>query len=100
MTNILKNAVEYSFDDSKILIECEENNIYTQIRIKDFGRGMDEEDVLNIFKRFYKGKDASKDSIGIGLSLSKVIIERDNGRVMVETKKGAGTTFIIKYFKN
>ena len=99
ITNILKNAVEYSFDDSKILIECVENNIYTQIRIKDFGRGMDEEDALNIFKRFYKGKDASKDSIGIGLSLSKVIIEEDNGRVMVESQKGVGTTFIIKYFK-
>lgn len=100
LTNILKNAVEYSYKDSKILIECDDNNAYTQIKIKDFGKGMDKEDAENIFKRFYKGKDAGKDSIGIGLSLSKAIIEKDNGRVSVESIKDKGTTFIIKYFYN
>ena len=59
---------------------------------------MDKEDTLNIFKRFYKGKDSTKDSIGIGLSLAKAIIEKDNGVVTVESKKNQGTTFIIKYF--
>jgi len=98
LTNILKNAVEYSYDDNKVLIECEDNNLYTQIKIKDFGKGMDQEDVTNIFKRFYKGKEANKDSIGIGLSLSKTIIEKDKGVVIVESKKEQGTTFIIKYF--
>ena len=98
LTNILKNAVEYSNVDSKVIIECEENNLYSQIKIKDFGKGMDEEDVLNIFKRFYKGKDAGKESVGIGLSLSKAIIEKDNGSVSVESVKGKGTTFTIKYF--
>jgi len=100
LTNILKNAVEYSYNDNKILIECDDNNVYTQIKIKDFGKGMDKEDTENIFKRFYKGKDAGKDSIGIGLSLSKAIIEKDNGRVSVESIKDKGTTFIIKYFYN
>lgn len=100
LTNILKNAVEYSYNDNKILIECDDNNVYTQIKIKDFGKGMDKEDAENIFKRFYKGKDAGKDSIGIGLSLSKAIIEKDNGRVSVESIKDKGTTFIIKYFYN
>ena len=100
LTNILKNAVEYSYNDNKILIECDDNNVYTQIKIKDFGKGMDKEDAENIFKRFYKGKDAGKDSIGIGLSLSKAIIEKDNGRVSVESIKDNVTTFIIKYFYN
>ena len=72
--------------------------LHTQIKIKDFGKGMDEQDTLNIFKRFYKGKEANKDSVGIGLSLSKKIIEKDNGIVIVESKKEKGTTFIIKYF--
>lgn len=99
LTNILKNAVEYSYNGNKVLIECEDNNLYTQIKIKDFGKGMDDEDTLNIFKRFYKGKDASRDSIGIGLSLSKTIIEKDNGMVTVESIKEQGTTFTIKYFK-
>lgn len=98
LTNILKNAIEYSNEGNKVVIECEDNNIYTEIKIKDFGKGMDDEDTLNIFKRFYKGKEANKDSIGIGLSLSKTIIEKDNGIVIVESKKNQGTTFIIKYF--
>ena len=98
LTNILKNAVEYSYEGNKVIIECEDNNIYTQIKVKDFGKGMDDEDTINIFKRFYKGKEANKDSIGIGLSLSKTIIEKDNGIVIVESKKNQGTTFIIKYF--
>lgn len=100
LTNILKNAIEYSNNGSTVLIECEDNNIYSEIKIKDFGVGMSKEDLLNIFKRFYKGKDSSKDSIGIGLSLAKAIIEKDNGRVVVESEKGQGTTFIIKYFYN
>lgn len=101
LTNILKNAIEYSYNDNKVILECNDNNLYTEFRIKDFGKGMSAEDTINIFKRFYKGKntDVNKDSIGIGLSLSKAIIEKDNGQIVVESKKEKGTTFIIKYFK-
>ena len=99
LTNILKNAVDYSFNDSKIIVEVDKNNTYTQIKIKDFGKGMSEDETLNIFKRFYKGKNSSSDSNGIGLSLAKAIIEKDNGRVIVNSLKGEGTTFSIKYFK-
>ena len=98
ITNILKNAVEYSNHGDRVLIDCEDNNIYTQIKIIDYGKGMDKEDIQNIFKRFYKGKNSGKDSIGIGLSLSKAIIEEDNGRVSVDSKKNKGTIFTIKYF--
>ena len=98
LTNILKNAVEYSPNNSNVLVECSDNNLYSEIRIKDFGKGMSKEEQKNIFKRFYKGKNSSKDSIGIGLSLAKTIIEKDNGRVVVESKEEMGTTFIIKYF--
>lgn len=99
LTNILKNAVDYSFNDSIIIVEVDKNNTYTQIKIKDFGKGMSEDETLNIFKRFYKGKNSSSDSNGIGLSLAKAIIEKDNGRVVVNSLKGEGTTFSIKYFK-
>ena len=99
LTNILNNAVDYSFNDSKIIVEVDKNNTYTQIKIKDFGKGMSEDETLNIFKRFYKGKNSSSDSNGIGLSLAKAIIEKDNGRVIVNSTKGEGTTFSIKYFK-
>lgn len=99
ITNILKNAIEYSDNGSKIIIEGLINNLYYEIKIKDYGKGMDKEDVDNIFKRFYKGKMSSGDSVGIGLSLSKKIIEKDNGMISVDSIKGEGTTFIIKYFK-
>jgi len=99
LTNILKNAIEYSKQNSKVLIECQDNSLFTQIKIKDFGQGMDDEDRINIFKRFYKGKNSPKDSIGIGLALAKTIIEEDNGKIFVESQKDEGTTFIIRYFK-
>jgi signal transduction histidine kinase len=82
ITNILKNAVEYSNHGDRVLIDCEDNNIYTQIKIIDYGKGMDKEDVQNIFKRFYKGKNSGKDSIGIGLSLSKAIIEEEVSKIL------------------
>lgn len=98
LTNILKNAVEYSKPGDKVMIECEDNNLYVQIKIIDFGKGMNHQDTLNIFKRFYKGKGAKEDSVGIGLALAKTMIENDNGRITVESKEGKGTTFKIKYF--
>lgn len=98
LTNILKNGVEYSKPGDKVMIECEDNNLYVQIKIIDFGKGMNHQDTLNIFKRFYKGKGAKEDSVGIGLALAKTMIENDNGRITVESKEGKGTTFKIKYF--
>ena len=98
LTNILKNSIEHSYENNKVLIENSENNAYVKITIKDFGTGIAKEDINHIFERFYKGKDSDYDSIGIGLALSKSIIEKQNGKISVESSDD-GTTFIIKYFK-
>ena len=98
LTNILKNSVEHSYENNKVLIESSENNAYVKITIKDFGTGIAKEDINHIFERFYKGKDSDYDSIGIGLALSKSIIEKQNGKIRVESSEN-GTTFTIKYFK-
>ena len=98
LTNILKNSVEHSYENNKVLIESSENNAYVKIIIKDFGTGIAKEDINHIFERFYKGKDSDYDSIGIGLALSKSIIEKQNGKISVESSEN-GTTFTIKYFK-
>ena len=98
LTNILKNSIEHSYENNKVLIESSENNAYVKIRIKDFGSGIAKEDINHIFERFYKGKDSDYDSIGIGLALSKSIIEKQNGKISVESSEN-GTTFTIKYFK-
>lgn len=98
ITNILKNCIEYSEENQKIYIEYSQNNVYTKVTIKDSGKGIANKDLPNIFKRFYKGKNSSKDSIGIGLALSKAIIEEDNGNINV-ISSNKGTIFTIKYYK-
>ena len=97
ITNILKNCVEHSEDDSKIVITLNQNQVYTSISIRDFGEGIDEEDQKHIFERFYKGKNASQDSVGIGLALAKAIVEADRGHISVESGED-GSKFTVKYF--
>lgn len=99
ITNILKNCVEHSKENSKINISYEENKIYSKIEIKDYGSGIDKDDLPYIFNRFYKGKNSSSESVGIGLALAKSIIENNNGYINVESEVNKGTIFIIKYFK-
>ncbi len=97
LTNILKNSLEYSKPNSQIDISYTKNNVYSEIIIKDYGMGIKKEDMPNLFKRFYKCQNSSSDSIGIGLSLAKMIVEKDNGKISVESNK-KGTKFTIKYF--
>ena len=99
ITNILKNCVEHSRENSKIYIKYGENNMYSEIVIKDNGIGIGQNDIKHIFERFYKGKNSSKDSVGIGLALAKTIIEKDNGYITVDSEVGKGTTFCIRYLK-
>lgn len=99
ITNILKNCVEHSKSNGKVQISYEENQVYSIIKIRDYGVGIYKEDLPHIFERFYKGKNSSNESIGIGLALSKTIIESNNGYIGVESELEKGTEFIIKYFK-
>lgn len=98
ITNILKNCVEHSNNNSKIDIKYINNKMYTEITIKDYGKGISENDVKHIFERFYKGSNSTSDSIGIGLSLSKSIIEQENGTINVNSKLNKGTIFTIRYY--
>jgi len=97
VTNILKNAIDHSEDNQKVIIVYEQGKVYSKIEIKDFGEGISEKDMKHIFERFYKGENSKSDSVGIGLSLAKTIIENDNGQVSVESNENE-TVFTIKYF--
>ena len=99
LTNILKNAIEHSKQNSRIYITVENTSLFLKIIIKDEGSGIDKEDLKHIFQRFYKTKNSSENSIGIGLPLAKAIIEQSNGYIRVETKYGEGTSFEVKYIK-
>ncbi len=99
LTNIIKNCIEHSNNSSKIDITYQKNDIFTKIIIQDNGCGISKKDLPHIFDRFYKAQNSSKDSIGIGLSLAKTIIEKDNGYITVDSVINKGTTFTIKYLK-
>lgn len=99
LTNILKNAIEHSNQKSKIYIEVENTSVFLKIKIRDEGQGISKIDQKHIFERFYKAKNSSENSIGIGLALAKTIIEKNNGYVNVDSEVGKGTTFEIKYLK-
>ena len=97
ISNIIKNGIEHSKENSKIEINTEKNNIYTKIEITNYGDKIDDNDQKHIFERFYKGKNSKEDSVGIGLALAKTIIEKNNGRITINSNDEK-TTFIIKYF--
>lgn len=100
VTNIIKNCIEHNKNNGTILIKYEENSLYTKISIKDEGEGIPKEDLKHIFERFYKGKNSSESSIGIGLALAKSIIEKNNGMITCKSEISKGTEFVIKYMKN
>lgn len=98
LTNIIKNAIEHSKNNSNIIINIENNNVYSMIEVIDFGEGIAKKDIKHIFERFYRCKNTKTDSIGIGLALAKTIVEEDKGTISVESNK-LETKFIIKYYK-
>ena len=98
ITNIIKNAIEHSKDNSSIIINIDNNRVYSKIEVIDFGDGISKRDIKHIFERFYKGENATSNSIGIGLALAKTIIEEDKGTIAVESNE-SNTKFTIKYFK-
>lgn len=99
ITNILKNSIEHTSEYGTVEVNYSENKLYTRILIKDNGKGIDSDDLPHIFDRFYKGKNGSDDSFGIGLSLSKTIIEKEGGSITVKSTPNIGTIFTIKYLK-
>lgn len=97
--NIVKNCIEHMEENDELTIKAEETNIYKQIIVSDTGCGIAKQDLPHIFERFYKGKNAGKDSVGIGLALAKTIINSQRGDILVESTEGVGTTFYIRFFK-
>lgn len=96
--NIIKNCVEHTPEQGNISIACQDNPIYTEIVIQDSGVGFDEADLPHLFERFYRGAGSSKDSAGIGLALSRSIIEKENGTVTAENAETGGARFCIKFY--
>jgi signal transduction histidine kinase len=99
LINIIKNAIEHTSEGGEISIHFSENALFTEISISDNGKGIPKEDLPYIFRRFYKGKNAGDDSVGIGLAMAYSIITSQHGDIEVKSQPGAGTTFQIKFYK-
>jgi len=94
--NIIGNAIKYSPDGTKVQVKAEEKANSVVISIKDSGIGIAEEDLPHIFEGFYRGKSAQTTSgHGIGLAVSRQIVEAHDGSISVESEVGKGTTFVV-----
>lgn len=98
--NLLKNCVEHSRTGGELRVSVTENPLYIEAVISDDGDEISKEDMPHIFERFYKGRNAKKESYGIGLALANMIIQRQGGSVTARNREeGSGVTFEIRFVK-
>ena len=97
--NLMKNCMEHN-PGGMVHISYDRNPLYTQILIWDDGKGFAKEDLPHLFERFYRGQNTQGSGTGIGLALSKEIIERQNGTVRARNKPGAGALFEIRFYRH
>ena len=98
LVNILNNAVKYSSQATKVLVTIERIKQHVVVTIKDYGIGIPKEKLLRIFERFYQVEDSkgyTYSGIGLGLYISKEIIEKHNGTLWIESEEGKGSTFYM-----
>jgi signal transduction histidine kinase len=96
----LKNASDYSGENTTITLEAEKNNLFTRIYVKDQGMGIPESELHNIFKRFYRvNQEVNPNSVGIGLALTKSIVEGMGGRITVKSSLGEYTWFELTFVR-
>lgn len=97
ISNIVKNAIEHLPNGGKLSITSQVTPLFWRIELIDNGSGIDAQDVEHIFERFYKGKNSSTESVGIGLNMSERIITQQNGKISVESKENEYTRFRIEF---
>ena len=96
--NLIDNAAKYSRKPAQIELSTQSNDGFIEIRVRDRGIGIPESDLPHVFERFYtvsKSHARKLGGAGLGLSIVKNIIEKHDGKIRVESKLGAGTTFTV-----
>ncbi len=99
LINIIKNCIEHTPEKGSLEISFDGNPIYTAIKVADSGIGIAPEDLPHIFNRFYKGKNAAPDQVGIGLAMARTIVEKQGGDITVKSDPGSGSEFTIKFYR-
>ena len=100
MTNLVKNGIEHNEKESGgyVRVRAEQTPLFLRLTVEDNGSGIDEADLPHIFERFYKAKNAPPQSVGIGLALAKQIVTAHNGRMDVQSVRGEGSVFTVKFY--
>ncbi len=94
ITNLLTNAGKYSAVKSKVIVSLSKKNKKFILSVKDHGKGIDKVHLDKLFEPFYQ-VDSGKKGLGLGLFITKSIIEFHNGTISVESKSGKGSTFFV-----
>lgn len=97
--NLMKNCMEHS-PGGTVHCSYAQNPLYTEILIWDDGEGFAKEDIPHLFERFYRGKNPCEGGIGIGLALSKELIERQNGTIRAKNIPDGGALFEIRFYSH
>lgn len=99
LINIIKNCIEHCKPGGSVRAKAYNTPLTSGVIITDNGDGISREELPHIFKRFYKGSNPKPSSVGIGLSLSKAIVEGHGGSILVRSQKGKGSEFTIVLLK-
>lgn len=101
LENILDNAVKYSPCGTEIILSVTEYEMYAAVSVRDFGRGIAEEEMPKIFGRFYRAQEVQQEEgVGIGLYLAREILKKENGYIRVKSAVGEGSEFILYLPRN
>ena len=96
--NLLKNCVEHTPEGGTITVTARQTPIFTELCVSDTGPGIDPEDLPRLFERFYRGKNASETSVGIGLALARQIVSAQNGTLQAANRPEGGARFTLRFY--
>lgn len=95
LTNLISNAIRYSYDNSTVYLKITENKNHVKISVRDTGQGIAPQYKDKIFDRYFRVPGTKKEGTGLGLAISKEFIEAQGGQIEVDSEFGAGSTFTL-----
>lgn len=95
VSNLITNAIRYSYENASIQVQLSEDDSYVKIIVKDNGLGISSQYTGKIFDRYFRIPGSEKEGTGLGLAISKEFIEAQQGLITVESELGSGSTFTV-----